>query len=385
MSIRETVLQSLSAVGAQHEAKFYADLFARQDAETFAMLVLDPRCLQNPLLEALISDLRILSNLQLTPTVVIGALEDGRTSAKFQAQRLARDLDKSGVRASKLNTASYGLIKEVQKTARSGKMPIMEMTDRRGKMNLSALVTALQPKKIIFLQPSGGLNENGRRRANLTVADLPDFMETGTFSVGQIRFLDCVLDLEKTAKVRRSYVIASPLNLLGELFTTRGTGTLIRRASQFEMGASFKDFSKPDLTRVLETAFDKRLKPSFFETPLHAGFVEGDYRGGALFKEQAGLPYLSKFFVLREARGEGIARDIWDKACAEVPSFLWRSRMENPFNAWYMRKCDGMQRANNSSGDWRIFWKGLEAADIGAAITAAVAAADDFTPKGFVP
>lgn len=381
MSVRETVLQSLSAVGAQHEAKFYADLFARQDAETFAMIVLDPRCLKNPLLEALIAALRILSNLQLTPILVVGALEDGRTSAKFQAQRLARDLDKSGVRASKLNTASYGLIKEVQTTARSGKMPIMEMTDRRGKMNLSALVTALQPKKIIFLQPSGGLNEDGRRRANLTVAELPDFMDTGVFSVGQIRFLDCVLELEKTAKARRSYVIASPLNLLGELFTTRGTGTLIRRAAQFKTGKSFKSFSKPELTRALEMAFEKRLKPSFYKTPLYAGFVEGDYRGGALFKEQAGLPYLSKFFVLREARGDGIARDIWDTACAEVPAFLWRSRMGNPFNAWYMRKCDGMQRANNETGDWRIFWKGLDAADIGDAITAAASAPDDFAPR----
>ncbi|MEP4052390.1 MAG: hypothetical protein ABJN22_09105 [Litorimonas sp.] len=377
MSIRETVLQSLSAVGAQHEAKFYAELFARQDAETFAMIVLDPRCLKDPLLEALNAALRILSNLQLSPTLVVGALEDGRTSAKFQAQRLSRDLDKSGVRALKLNTASYGLIKEVRKTARAGKMPILEMTDRRGKMNLSGLVKALQPKKIIFLQPSGGLNQGGKRRANLTVADLPDFMESQSFSVGQIRFLDCVLELEKSAKVRRSYVIASPLNLLGELFTTRGTGTLIRRSIELNSGKTFESFSQPKLTRALETAFGKHVKDSFFETPLHAGFVEVDYRGGALFKEQAGLPYLSKFFVLREARGDGIARDIWEAACEEVPSFLWRSRMGNPFNAWYMRKCDGMQR----SGDWRIFWKGLDATDIGEAIAAAASAPDDFAPR----
>ena len=378
MSVRETVLQSLSAVGAQHEAKFYADLFARQDAETFAMIVVDPRCLKDPLLEALIAALRILSNLELSPTLVVGALEDGRTSAKFQAQRLSRDLDKSGVRASKLNTATYGLINEVRKTARSGKMPILEMTDRRGKMNLAGLVKELQPNKIIFLQPSGGLNQNGKRRANLTVAELPDFLESQSFSAGQVRFLDCVLELEKSAKARRSYVIASPLNLLGELFTTRGTGTLIRRAIELNTGKTFKTFSKPKLTRALETAFDKRLMPSFFDTPLYAGFVEGEYRGGALFKEQAGLPYLSKFFVLREARGDGIARDIWDAACDDVPSFLWRSRMGNPFNTWYMRKCDGMQRANNQSGDWRIFWKGLDAAEIGDAIAAAASAPDDF-------
>ena len=374
MSVRETVLKSLSAVGAEHEAKFYADLFSRQDPETFAMIVLDPRCLKDPLLEALISALRILSNLQLSPTLVVGAMEDARTSVKFQAQRLSKDLGKSGVRSLKLNTATYGLIKEVRKVARSGKIPILEMTDRRGKMNLAGLVTALEPKKIIFLQPSGGLNQNGIRRATLTVADLPDFMASETFSAGQVRFLDCVMELESSAEARRSYVIASPLNLLGELFTTRGTGTLIRRGIEFETGHNFEDFEKPKLTRALETAFDKRLKSSFYDTPLYAGFVENEYNGGALFKEQAGLPYLSKFFVTREARGDGIARDIWNVACEDVPSFLWRSRMGNPFNSWYMRKCDGMQR----SGDWRIFWKGLEAAEIGGAIAAAASAPDDF-------
>ena len=374
MSVRETVLKSLSAVGAQHEAKFYADLFARQDAETFAMIVLDPRCLREPLLEALIAALRILSNLELSPTLVVGAMEDQRTSVKAQAQRLSKELGKSGVRTMKLNTATYGLIKEVRKVARSGNIPILEMTDRRGKMNLAGLTKALQPQKIIFLQPSGGLNANGVRRANLTIADLPEFMETETFSAGQIRFLDSVLVLDKSAKARRSYVIASPLNLLGELFTTNGSGTLIRRGIDFDTGKSFKYFDKIKLTYALESAFDKRLKPSFYDTPLHVGFVESEYRGGALFKEQAGIPYLSKFFVTREARGDGIAKDIWKTACKDVPSFVWRSRMGNPFNAWYMRKCDGMQRM----GDWRVFWIGLDAGKIGDAISAAASASDDF-------
>jgi len=378
MSIRETVLKTLSAVGAQHEAKFYAELFAQQDAETFAMIVLDPRCLKKPLSEALIAALRILSNLQLSPILIIGALEDARTSTKFQAQSLSKSLDRIGVRSLKLNTASYGLIKEVRKTARAGKIPILEMTDRRGKMNLSGLAKALQPKKIIFLQPSGGLNLDGARRPNLMVQDLPDMMERETFSAGQIRFLNCVLELEKTAKRRRSYVIASPLNLLGELFTTRGSGTLIRRAVELKTGTSFSDFSKPDLNDALDAAFGKRLSPLFFDKTLYKGFVETEYRGGALFIEQAGQPYLSKFFVLREARGEGIARDIWEAACAEVPSFVWRSRMGNPFNSWYMKECDGMQRAKNASGDWRIFWKGLDASKIGDSIEAAISAPDDF-------
>ncbi len=378
MSIRETVLKSLSAVGAQNEAKFYADLFARQDAEAFAMLVIDPRCLKDPLLEALTSALRILSNLELTPVLVVGAMEDARTSVKFQSQKLSRDLDRSGVRALKLNTASYGLIREVRKTARAGKIPILEMTDRRGKMNLSALVKAILPNKVIFLQPSGGLSINGRRLTNLTVSDLPDMMDSENFSAGQIRFLDSVLDLERTAKERRSYVIASPLNLLSELFTTRGSGTLIRRAIKLEAAQSYDAFSVPNLTRAIESAFGKRLKPSFYEDPLFRGFVESEYRGGAIFTQKAGVPYLSKFFVLQEAQGDGIARDIWNVAVEKIPSFIWRSRMGNPFNHWYMRKCDGMQRAESASGDWRIFWRGLSTSDVSGAIVEAMSAPDDF-------
>ncbi len=383
MSVRETVLQSLSAVGAQRDAQYYAELFAQQDAETFAMLVLDPRCLNNPLLEAMTSALRILSNLQLSPILVIGAMEDNPTSVKFQAQRLSRDLDRSGVKSAKLNTASYGLIAEVRRKARKGIVPILEMTERRGQMNLSKLVSELKPNKIIFLQPSGGLNHNGIRRETLTIADLPDFMETENFSAGQVRFLDCVLDLDKTAESGRSYIIASPLNLLSELFTVRGSGTLIRRGAEILRGESFDAYSKPGLSKAMDEAFGKRLNPAFFDTPLLKGFIESNYRGGALFKtlatDSGELTYLSKFFVTREARGEGIARDIWDAACADIPAFVWRSRLENPFNFWYMKQCDGMQLSENDGGAWRVFWKGLDAALVPDAIAAVTSAPDDFS------
>ena len=139
ITIRDTVLRSLSAVGATKEAKYYAELFAAQQAERFALIVLDPRCLKNPLLEALISNLKILSDLELSPVLLVGALDDDRTSVKFQAQRLAKDLEQSSVKTAKLNTASYQLIPEVRQKARKGIMPILEMTERRGKMSLSLI------------------------------------------------------------------------------------------------------------------------------------------------------------------------------------------------------------------------------------------------------
>jgi len=50
--------------------------------------------------------------------------------------------------------------------------------------------------------------------------------------------------------------------------------------------------------------------------------------------------------------------------------------MGNPFNDWYMQACDGMQ----ISGDWRVFWKGLDAPEVPGAIIAAASAPDDFEP-----
>jgi len=374
MSMRETVLQSLSAVGATHEAKFYADLFAQQAPETFALLVIDPRCLKNPLIEPLVGNLQILSNLELTPVLLVGALDDDRTSVKFQSQKLSRELDQSGVRAAKLNTASYGLIQEIRKVTAKGRLPVLEMTDRRGKMNLASLTAQLNPRKIMFLQPSGGPTLDQTRVKNLTLTELPEIMERETFSAGQVRFLDMVGEMEKGASEQRAYIIASPLNLLAELFTTRGSGTLIRRAATITSGKSFKAFSKPKLTKAISDAFGHSLSPEFFNRDLYAGFVETDYRGGALFTQLAGLPYLSKFWVGQAARGEGIGRDIWDAACADIPAFFWRSRLGNPFNDWYMRQCDGMQR----SGPWRVFWLGLDAPEIPAAVLAAANAPDDF-------
>lgn len=372
--IRRTVLSSLSAVGANHEAQFYADLFAKQDPERFALVVIDPRCLKDPLLETLTGNLRILSNLQLMPILLVGALDDDRTSVKFQSQRLARALDQSGVRTAKLNTGSYGLILELKKVTRDMRMPILEMTERRGKMSLSRLTKDLRPNKVIFLQPSGGLSDEGVRQRNLTIEELPVLMEKQMFSAGQIKFLNYVKDLDKDAKDRRSYIIASPLNILPELFTTRGSGTLIRRQIKIERISSYRKTSKAKLTQSINLAFDKTVKPEFFKRDLFKGFIEKDFRGGALFVQLAGLPYLSKFWVLHEARGEGIARDLWDDIRDDIPAFFWRSRLNNPFNDWYMRACDGMQR----SGDWRVFWIGLDAPEIPAAVLAAASAPDDF-------
>ena len=376
--IRQTVLSSLAAIGASREAQFYADLFARQDAERFALIVVDPRCLKNPLLEALISSIKLLYDLGLSPVLLVGAMDEERTAVKFQSQRLSKELDQVSVRVAKLNTASYGLMPEVKKKAKDGLIPVLEMTERRGSMNLLKMVELLDPNKVIFLQPSGGLDKKEQRIRNLGVDEISDFMETNdSLSAGQTRFLNFVSDMDKAQPGKRSYIIASPLNLLPELFTTKGSGTLIRRRAEFKTGQNFKGVSQQAIKDSMDAAFGKVLRKDFFKEPVSSIYIESDYRGGAIFTSLSGLSYLSKFWVSKEAQGEGLAKDLWAAFSKDIGAFYWRSKLINPFNDWYMKQCDGMQIV----GDWRVFWKGLTPEEVTKAIKAATNAPEDFTEK----
>lgn len=368
-------MSSLSAVGATQEAKFYADLFSKEDPERFALILLDPRVLKNPLLEALTSNLQILSSLGLAPTLVIGALDDDRTAIRFQAQRLQRDLDSSGVKVAKLDTATYGLLSDIRRRAQAGIISILEMTQQSGADGLTKLINDLRPVKIVSLQPSGGLDLDGLRRRNLRLREIDVIAERPEITPGQRLFLRTVQRIEQDANEgRRAYVLASPLNLLSELFTTKGSGTLIRRGAAISRQDSLEGLDKDAMIQAINRAFRRKIDPTYLEQPIECAFFEPDFRAGAIFTRLGGHPYLSKFWVVPEAQGEGLARDLWERIAEDIPTFFWRSRTLNPFNDWYVQACDGMQL----SGDWRVFWKGLDAADLPDAIKAAAAAADDF-------
>lgn len=373
LSIRDKVIRSLSAIGAIKDARFYAELFSSQEPEQFALIVIDPRCLKNPLLENLIGNIRILTDLGLTPTLLVGALDDDMTSIRFQSQRLAKDLESVKVKNVRLNTESYGLIESVRKAARQGRISVLENTTPQKRRDLLNLVEQLSPGKVIFLQPSGGISQNGERVNVINVDDQQQLVLKG-LSHGQARFIDLARKMLETKSRKTVYVIASPLNLLQELFTIKGSGTLIRRGAKTVAYSSLKGVDKPLLKDSIEAGFDKPIVTEISDWPITSILIEENYRAGAILTRLAGMTYLSKFWVVKEAQGEGIARDIWEAVTRENSQMYWRSRRNNPFNDWYIKVCDGMQ----VSGGWRVFWRGLNSDEIGLAIESAVNAPDDF-------
>ncbi len=371
--IRDNVIRSLSAIGAVKDARFYAELFSSQAPEKFALIVIDPRCLKNPLLESLIGNMRILSDLGLTPTILIGSLDADPTSIRFQAQRLSKDLDGVGVTNVKLNTASYGLFESIQKVVSSGRVCILEDTSSLKLKELETLVKRLVPSKVMFLQPSGGISQNGKRVTVINIDDKKQ-LSLSDLSQGQERFLDMAQSLCRMTEKRTVYVIASPLNLLQELFTVKGSGTLIRQGAKVKVYKTLTKLDQNKLLQSIESGFDKALKTSMNDWSVESLIMDSEYRGGAILTRLEDMTYLSKFWVTKEAQGEGLARDIWDVLTKKQAKFYWRSRMDNPFNDWYVKSCDGMQVV----GDWRIFWRGLSPDEITKAILTAPNAPIDF-------
>ena len=124
----------------------------------------------------------------------------------------------------------------------------------------------------------------------------------------------------------------------------------------------------PRVRSLLASSFGRIPVDGFFSTTPDRVYVEEGYRGCAILVDTPLGAYLTKFAVLAEAQGEGIARDLWDAFVAEAPVVFWRARRGNPISEWYVKLCDGLARLP----DWTVYWKGLAPGAIPAAIDWAV-------------
>ncbi len=110
------------------------------------------------------------------------------------------------------------------------------------------------------------------------------------------------------------------------------------------------------LTSLIEKSFSKALDEDYFEkTVIHKAYITYCYRAAAIVTELDGIPYLDKFVVAEEAKGEGLGKVLWEKVTANNPSLHWRARPENSINGFYFKNADGCIK----STDWNIFWYGM--------------------------
>ncbi len=379
----------LESVGQKADVDLYLKHFRSQRKESFAIIVADAQIVRAAL-DPFHFDLRILAGLGLYPVVLVGLL-DARDADK-QSQRILEWLLEDEV-AAKVIGSGMDLPQEIQTTVRQtlqdSTIPIVSLDaakeldiENRFRL-LRSLAAGLQTQKVIFLSTSAGIEREGAPRISLVnlLTDYDHLISSQDLPRRHGSLLRHVKTLLEQLPQRMSVAVVNPLQLLRELFTVTGAGTLIRKGSRIDKHVGLTTVDRPRLTRLLESAFGRPLVPGAMEdgglvvSQSEIAYLEENYLGAALLGNTPIAPYLSKFAVERQAQGEGIGREIWSTMTRDFPVFFWRAVPTNPIVPWYAKNCDGLIRLP----EWHVFWRGLTPEKIQPAIEYATA-----LPRAFV-
>jgi len=338
MLLNKTIRLFLDSIGRREEYEFYLNKFQAAGADCFALLVPDLESLEQGA-EALTFDLKFLLKLGLRPAVVLCGTDAG---AKWNLLK---------------ESSLFELTEFPSIGKRKAGIPVFV------EENVQTLESLLQKvptigKRVHFIRAGGGLNAEYYYVQKPDTELLPD-------DKAMVDTAAALLEARPGTHIS----VTSPINLLKEIFTVKGAGTVFRRGSTILSGK----VESERLLALLEESFGRKPKPGVLADITQVYFEES-YRGAALLEQRPEGLYLSKFAVGPEARGEGLAQELWDEVCKNNPAFFWRSRKGNPVNQWYDRHADG----RHTAGDWVVFWRGMDSAAIPGIIAFCVLRQPDF-------
>ncbi len=408
---RQTIVRLLSSMASAKEISQYLKRFSQLDAKRFAVVKVGGAVLRDDL-ESLTSSLTFLQEVGLTPIVLHGAGPqlDAELSAAgiekhtvgglrvtspealaivrkvFQASnlQLVEALQAAGARATSitggvfeadyLDRDIYGLVGEVKSvnlapieaSLHAGSIPVIaSLGETAGGqiLNVNAdfaaneLVQVLQPYKIIFLTGTGGLlDEKGKVIDSINLSTEYEHLMAQPWINGGMRVkIEQIADLLGTLPLESSVSITRPADLAKELFTHKGSGTLVRRGEKVLRVTSWDQLDRARLKELIESSFGRELVPEYFDkTRLLRAYVSENYRTAVILTDEAEGVYLDKFAVLDEAQGEGLGRAVWNVMREETPQLFWRSRHNNQVNIFYYAESDGCYKQDK----WKTFWFG---------------------------
>ena len=410
---RKTIVRLLSSMGSAKEIQQYLKRFSQLDAKRFAVVKVGGAVLRDDL-PALTSSLTFLQQVGLTPIVLHGAgpqLDEELSAAGiekhtvnglrvttpkalaivrkvFQEQnlRLVEALQTMDTRATSvlsgvftstyLDRDTYGLVGKVsginlapiEASLRAGSIPViasMGETEEGQILNVNAdfaaneLVRVLQPYKIVFLTGTGGLlDDKGQIIDSINLSTEFEHLMSQPWINGGMRLkIEQIADLLNDLPLTSSVSITQPSELAKELFTHKGSGTLVRRGEKVKRFESWEGIDLARMRELIESSFGRTLVPDYFErTKPFRVYVSENYRTAMILTLEDGLPYLDKFAVLDDAQGEGLGRAVWQVMREENPQLFWRSRHGNNVNHFYYAESDGCLKQPR----WKVFWYGIE-------------------------
>src|SRR5690606_30026469 len=177
----------------------------------------------------------------------------------------------------------YGLVGEVRRVnlapieaslqatsipviASLGETPGGQILNINADFAASELVRVLQPYKIIFLTGTGGLlDADGSLIDSINLSSSYEHRMQQPWINGAMRVkVEQIKDLLDHLPLESSVSITRPADLAKELFTHRGSGTLVRRGEKVLRGTSWDEFDLDRLRELIESSFGRRLVPGYF-------------------------------------------------------------------------------------------------------------------------
>jgi acetylglutamate kinase len=414
--LRSTIVRLLSNMGSAKEIQQYLKRFSQLDAARFAVVKVGGAVLRDDL-DNLVSSLAFLQQVGLTPIVIHGAgpqldvelaaagiqkrLVDGlrvtspealatvRRVTQTENLSLVEALQNIDARATSiiggvfeaqfLDQEKYGLVGKVSKvnlapieaSLKASSIPVIASlgeTTTGQILNINAdfaaneLVRELQPYKIIFLTGTGGLLDgDGKLIDSINLStEYAHLMAQPWINGGMRLKIEQIKDLLDKLPLTSSVSITRPTDLANELFTHRGSGTLVRRGERVLVCDSWDELDLVRLRKLIDSSFGRRLVDDYFaRTRLKRAYVSENYRAAVILLDDGGYTYLDKFAVLDDAQGEGLGRAVWQLMREEHPRLFWRSRHNNVINHFYYAESDGCYK----EPQWKVFWYGLRDLD----------------------
>lgn len=411
-NIKDTLIQLLANLANPQEIDQYMKRFVNAGQTHFAVIKVGGAVLNHDI-NNLCSSLAFLVQIGLFPIVVHGAgpqLSKNLNAAGLDSQfiegqrittapilkiakktfiqqnlKLSNQLQTMGIKTASITTGVfYGQLESnqalgyvgtvdsidlspIKSAIANGAIPLLSSlaeTENGQTLNINAdiatnqLAIALRPYKIIFLTETGGLlDQQGKiiSTINLTT-DLDKLLQQTWLQGGmKLKITQIAQILEKLPSTA-SVSITKPLHLAKELFTHKGSGTLIRLGEAIIGHDHIASIQQTRLKQLLESSFNKTLNHDYFEQiQLHQAWITNCYRAAALITLPNKIPFLDKFVVAKDAKGEGLGKTVWAKVRQNHPQLFWRSQPDNPINTFYFKQADGCYKTHQ----WHIFWYGI--------------------------
>jgi len=408
---QKVVRELLGAMTEGREVRAWLKQFGRLERSRFAIIKIGGGTLRDEL-TTICSSLAFLQKLGLSPIIVHGGgpqidaalglarIETGRRDGLRITDDRAMPVVSSALRAASLDFISalnsHGVQAEfcpasmvqaelvdednlgrvgvpakidlaaISQIAQRGDIPILSSVaiasdGKEANINADALVRelaiGLRPQKIVFLTPTGAILDQEQRRISVIhLTSEYDYLMAQDWLQGGMKLkLQQISEILSELPLTASVAITSPGALVKELFTHSGSGTLIRKGEKIEVKRDKLALNREKTCALIEKSFGRKLTESYWnDLGFEFAITSNSHRAIALVTQLNGIPYLDKFAVLEEARGEGLGAAVWRQLLDQTPKLFWRSRIGNPVNSFYFAEADGSARINN----WQVFWIG---------------------------